>query len=231
VPITPSGGGGSDVVTSAELDAHLAETDPSVHTAAKVDSASTVGQGDVEADLDWLHANTAANTITNGYSSSFSTVNKNTTTAEEDLISFTLAGGALSDEDMLVVECSGDILANSGSPTFTWKFKNDTNVLDTPAAAMTTSANDRRWKLRAVIRRTSSSSQSISANLQISQAIATTDWNLVDTSHDWVGNRVDISTTDFTAASTISFTVQMSVSNANNRVRMYGYNAYIVKGD
>lgn len=43
----------------ATLNAHNAEAFP--HDAAKIESDSTVGQGDVEADLDWLHANTPGN--------------------------------------------------------------------------------------------------------------------------------------------------------------------------
>lgn len=205
---------------------HINETDPYVHSAVKVSYDGTVSAADVQGAIDALNSGKASATPV---SESGTTVNKNTTTAEENLISFTLPGGTLSsDGGMVVIEASGDILANSGSPTFTWKFKNGTVTLDTPATAMTTSANMRRWKLRAAIRRTTANSQSVGAILSISQAIATTSWNLADSAHSWVGNVSDIAATNFTSDSTVAFTVTMSVSNASDRVRMYGYTAYKV---
>jgi hypothetical protein len=160
-------------------------------------------------------------------SSAVSTTNINNTTAESDLISFTLPANTLGGNgDMLIVESGGDILANSGSPTFTWKVKSGTIVLATPAAAMTINAQQRRWKLRVVIHRTALGAQTIEATLTISQAVATTQFNVIDTAHTWVGHISDITGTDFGADATIAFTVTMSVANANNRVRRYGYSAH-----
>jgi hypothetical protein len=233
--------------TDLSLAAHLAETDPFVHSAAAISEASTVGAGNVEDALSALDADKASSsavdtalalkadqseldaldTLVKMVSSAVSTTNINNTTSESDLISFTLPANTLGGNgDLLVVESGGDILANSGSPTFTWKVKSGTIVLATPAAAMTISANQRRWKLRVVIHRTAVGAQTIEATLTISQAIATTQFNLIDTAHTWVGHVSDIAATNFGVDSTIAFTITMSVANANNRVRRYGYSAH-----
>jgi hypothetical protein len=212
-------------------------------------SASTVAQGNVEADLSWLKANTvgtaavgtaAGNLAVLGtggkwpdsllpsqVSGSGTTVNINNLATEQNLISFTLPAGLMaSNGDLLIVEAGGDILANSGSPTFTWKFKNGTVTADSPADALTISASLRPWKLRAIIRRTTnSSSQAIELTLVIGNPGTT---KMMGADKSYVGDITDFAATDFTTASTVVFTITMSVANANNRVRMYGYNAYRV---
>jgi hypothetical protein len=235
----------SDAATAAALQDHLDEVDPIVHSASKIYSAASVGSGTVEGDLNALNSAKADSTAVATVdalklniadaimvSSSPTTVNLNTVTINTDtnLISFSLPANTLAaNGDVLIIECDGDLLVNSGTPTFTWKLKVGTPTLATPAVSPAVSANQRRWLLRARIRRTTSASQAITAKLFISQAIATTQWNVVDTALCFVGSLTDLAATDFTGAITIAFTVAMSVSNANDRIRMYGYNAYKVR--
>lgn len=232
VPILQSGAdkltSTGDIADLLGVSAHIAETDPYVHTATHIAYDGTVAAADVQGALDALDAgkvsSTSLNTRLAAVSMSGTTVNKNNSSAEETLFSFTLPGNTLqSAGEILVVEASGDILANSGTPTFTWKFKSGTPTVDTPADPLSVSANLRAFKLRAVIRRTTNvNSQVIGVILTIGAA-GTQKAQLADKSY--VGNLTDIAATDFAAGTTIGFTVQMSVANANNRVRMYGYTA------
>lgn len=224
-----------NATSPAALVSHLTQSDPFVHTADKIASASTVGQGDVEADLSRLNASKAdVGTLLTGTripgSTITPTVNVNNVTTEANLFSFTLPANTLkSDGDMLAIEAGGDILANSGAPTFTWKMKAGAAVLATPATAIAVSTNQRRWKLRSVIRRTTVGSVGIESQLLISQAIATTQWNVFDPLLCYVGNLTDFaSLIQFDLDATIAFSVQMSVQSTNNRVRMYGYTPYKV---
>jgi hypothetical protein len=236
----------SDATTAAALQDHLDEVDPIVHSASKIYSAASVGSGTVEGDLNALNSVKAdASAVATAdalkvnvadaidVSSSVTSVNQNNITINTDvnMFSFTLPANTLSTNgDMLIIDAEGDMLANSGTPTFTWKIKNGTVVLSTPAVSPAVSANQRRWILRVRIRRTSSvAAQSIAAKLLISQATATTQWNLFDTGLCFAGHLLDSAATDFASAMTISFTVAMSVQNANNRFRMYAYEAYKVR--
>ena len=213
-----------------ELIAHINETDPIAHTASRIQSTL----GNVQTDLDDLDANKVDNSALNAtlkaIASSGTTINKNTTATEQDLFSFTLPANSLAqDGDMLLIDAAGDILANSGAPTWTWKIKNGAVILDTPASAVAINSNQRRWKLVVSIIRLTGVSQSIAATLFVSQASANV-FALTDPLHSWVGDVTNFANTDFSQPSIISFTVQMSVSNANNRTRMYGYNARKVRG-
>lgn len=212
------------------LTAHLTETNPFEHTAGSIQTTL----GNVQNDLDALDEqkadNSAVDAALKAVSSSPTTVNRNTSVSEETLFSFSMPSGTLtSDGSALIVEASGDILANSGSPTWMWKLKSGTVVLDSPATAMAINANLRRWKLLFTILRTTVASQVLTATLFVSNPTATTDFNTIDPLHCFVGNTTDFAATDFGAAITIAFTVQMSVSNINNRTRMYGYNARKVR--
>lgn len=215
------------------LTAHVSGTDPIAHEADKVGYSGTVSAADVAGALDALDANkVGVGTIpelTRMIAGSPFTVNKNTTVAEETLLTFSLGANVLDgDGDFLVIEASGDILANNGTPSFAWKLKNGLVVIDTPADPLAVSANQRRWKLRAAIRRQADTVQDLSMQLDISQP-GTTFAMPIDKSY--VGNIAAISNTDFSVASAVTFTVQMSgtgASSANNRVRMYGFSAYKV---
>jgi len=218
------------VASKNQLDAHIAEVNPFEHTASKIQSTD----GNVQSDLDALDANKADNAgmeaALRAVSSSPNTININTAVAESNLLSFTLAGGVLArDGDMIIIEAAGDVLANSGSPTWLWKFKSGAIVMDTPATAMAISGNLRRWKFIATILRTTVASQIMSASLLVSLPVATTDFNAIDPLHTFVGNLTDFAATDFNGNTVIALTVQMSVSSSANRTRMYGYNARKVR--
>lgn len=208
---------------------HVTEVDPYVHTAAKVSYSGTVGTPDVASALDQLDSDKAdasalPTEFTRMLSSSATTVNKNTTLVEETLLTFNVPVNFMdTDGDLLVLESSGDILANNGSPTFTWKFKSSTVVIDTPADALALSASLRRFKLRVAIRRLGANSQAISFDLSISLPGANV---AMPSDKHYVGQFTDISVVNWGAITALTFTVQMSTSNANDRVRLYGYDAY-----
>jgi hypothetical protein len=219
-----------DIASKNQLNAHINETNPFEHTAGKIQTTLSNVQNDLDS-LDELKAdNSAVESSLRAVSSSTTTVNVNTSVTESNLLSFTLAGGVLGrDGDMLIIEAAGDILANSGAPTWIWKLKSGTVIMDSQATAMAINANLRRWKLVATILRTTVGSQILSASLLISLPTATTEFNAIDPLHTFVGNFTDFTSTDFNGNMTVAFTVQMSVSNANNRTRMYGYNARKVR--
>ncbi len=86
------------------------------------------------------------------------------TTSDTTVASLDIPAGAVAAGDVMVFECGGTLLNNSGgSVNHTFRLKvGATTVLTTPALSISTNASDREWHLRATIMFPTTSTQKVS---------------------------------------------------------------------
>lgn len=159
------------------------------------------------------------------------TVTFNTSTAENDLMNFSLSSGTLAAGDALRIHAFGDILHSGvAADAHQFRFRFGSSLMfDTGASdpALANSATRKSWAVDIILQATSLSTQRGRALLSLmytGTAVGTVSW--LSSSTGGSGPFIGSSTAgaeSLAAAVTTRLTVQHTTSNANIETRLFGY--------
>jgi hypothetical protein len=143
--------------------------------------------------------------------------------SEQDVFSITVPANTLAvDGESLLLDASGDFLANSGTPDWAPRLRFGASfVFNAAAATPGTSVSRRKWVLKASITRISSITQQASIFLYVTN-ISTNNFVLMATTMSWMGDDATLAET-LSSSLNLRFTSQFTVSNASNNIRISRY--------
>ncbi len=153
-------------------------------------------------------------------------------TAEAALSGMTIPPmGVAGANQVLVVECFGDIFNNTGAnQAFTWRIRFNTTLIHTSSANnISTDPARRRWHARIVLMVTAADTGYISV-FQTMTAPASTEWNPMGANNNLMGGRELSGIFDWSTGGGFGFNLmgQWSASNANLEARGQSAYAYIL---
>jgi len=196
----------------------ITDTDTFTDTLVAENTSATLKNKVLDSSCDISEALSVAAVST--ASQSGTTNDINTTSAETDMLNYTLAGDSLCVNGSIEFKVTGYILANSGSPTYTFKIKfGGTTMYQGVTAAFGASATKIPFRIEGeIFNKNATNAQGCSASVEINDTTATTtgigDIGSAGTVVVPVDSEGADTTKDTTIDQAVQITVTMSVNNS-----------------